>query len=487
MEFSKLPLAEELPSGIDAWDAFLSMADLPGAIFFDSATRHPRLGRYSFVVADPFDTLTWRRGDPGNPFTILSLKLSEYSASPAPGADRADLFPELPPFRGGAAGLFGYGLSHAVEELPAFRFDEFGPPDLMVGLYDLVLAFDHALEKGWIISQGFPERDLSLRRHRARQRIEEVRARISRPVPKPDDVDAAIRSREENETTLPLSALAPSFELAGMTRVLSDFSPAGFQEAVSKAIEYIYSGDVFQVNLAQRLISPQTTGPLQFYSRLRRRNPAPFSGFFHLGEFSLASASPERFLRVVGDQVQTRPIKGTRPRGRTQEEDQRIRKELRESQKDQAENVMIVDLLRNDLSRVCRPFSVNVPSLFELETYETVHHLVSEVQGQLKAGKGPLDLLPAAFPGGSVTGAPKVRAMEIIAELEPAARGAYCGSLGYIGFDGIMDSSILIRTVTLGKGWLQFPVGGGIVARSDPKKEFDETLYKAAGILRAIE
>jgi para-aminobenzoate synthetase component 1 len=256
---------------------------------------------------------------------------------------------------------------------------------------------------------------------------------------------------------------------------------------VARVIEYIFSGDVFQVNLAQRLISPQRCGDIEFYHRLRSRNPAPFAGFLDLGEFSLASASPERFLQLMGDQVQTRPIKGTRPRGGTPEEDRRFRKELRESEKDQAENVMIVDLLRNDLSRVCRPHSVKVPSLFEVETYETVHHLVSEVQGRLRRGQGPVDLLRAAFPGGSITGAPKVRAMEIIAELETAARGAYCGSMAYVGFDGSMDSSILIRTATLGRGWLQFPVGGGITARSSPAGEYSETLDKAAGMLRALE
>jgi len=233
-------------------------------------------------------------------------------------------------------------------------------------------------------------------------------------------------------------------------------------------------------------LHPATLSPLELYARLRERNPAPFAGYFDLGGFVLASASPERFLRVEDGEVETRPIKGTRPRGQTPEEDARQRDDLLHSIKDRAENVMIIDLLRNDLGRVCAYGSVQVPVVCRLESYRTVHHLVSEVVGRLRPGLGPIDLLRAAFPGGSVTGAPKVRAMEIIAELEQTARGPYCGSLGYIGFDGSMDTNILIRTFTMGRGWMQFPVGGGIVADSIPEAEYEETLHKAEGLLRAL-
>jgi para-aminobenzoate synthetase component 1 len=219
---------------------------------------------------------------------------------------------------------------------------------------------------------------------------------------------------------------------------------------------------------------------------LRTCNPAPFAGYFDLGDFALASASPERFVRLVEGRVETRPIKGTRPRGATPADDARRRNELLASAKDRAENVMIIDLLRNDLGRVCRYGSVQVEAVCRLESYATVHHLVSEVRGQLRPGLGAIDLLRATFPGGSVTGAPKIRAMEIIAELEPTARGPYCGCLGYVGFDGTMDTNILIRTFTAGRGWVQFPVGGGIVADSEPETEYQETLHKAAGLLRAL-
>ncbi len=480
----RFPLVEELPAGADAWGSFLRLAHLPGAVFFDSALRDGRFGLRSYAAAEPFDFLRWRFGDAGDPFGLLAEKLAPWSEQrETDPADRT----HAPRFRGGAAGLFAYGLSRAVEELPPFRHDEFGLPDLAVGLYDVVFAFDHASGRSWIFSQGFPERDPARRLRRANERIEWARALLRGPPLSPREVDGLRASRETSLAPLAEASLVPLHEVRGAPGVLSNFSRAAFEAAVARAIEYVFAGDIFQVNLAQRLLARQKTGPLEFYARLRARNPAPFAGYLDLDGFAVASASPERFLQVEGDLVITRPIKGTRPRGRAAEDDRFARDELRQSAKDRAENVMIVDLLRNDLSRVCRPSTVVVPRLFEVETYQTVHHLVSEVQGRLREDCGPIDLLRAAFPGGSITGAPKVRAMEIIAELEPVARGVYCGSLGYLGFDGAMDTSILIRTVTAGRGWLQFPAGGGIVAGSSPPKEYAETLDKAAGILRALD
>jgi para-aminobenzoate synthetase component 1 len=259
----------------------------------------------------------------------------------------------------------------------------------------------------------------------------------------------------------------------------SNFDREGYLEAARRAVEYIHAGDCFQVNVSQRLLAPLQLPPVELYQRLRERNPAPFAGYFDMGEFVIASASPERFLWLQDGEVETRPIKGTRPRGETPADDTERIRELLTSAKDRAENVMIVDLLRNDLGRVCRYGSVAVTAVCRVESYQFVHHLVSEVRGRLREGATAVDLLRAAFPGGSVTGAPKVRAMEIIAELEPTARGPYCGSLGFIGFDGTMDTNILIRTFTIGRGWVQFPVGGGIVADSDPEREYQETWHKA--------
>src|SRR5262249_8395684 len=284
------------------------------------------------------------------------------------------------------------------------------------------------------------------------------------------------------------SPIAPQFPLPGWPGVTSSFDRPGYLAAVRRVIEYIGAGDCFQVNLAQRLLAPDTLGALDLYGRLRERNPAPFAALFLVADdLAIASASPERFLTVTpAGEVVTRPIKGTRPRGATPADDAAAAAELLASPKDRAENVMIVDLLRNDLGKVCAYGSVQVTAVCQLETFRHVHHLVSEVRGRLRPGATPLDLLKAAFPGGSGTGAPKVRAMEMIGELEPAARGPYCGCLGYIGFDGAADTNILIRTFTVGRGWCQFPVGGGLVADSDPQREYEETLHKAEGLLRAL-
>ncbi len=276
------------------------------------------------------------------------------------------------------------------------------------------------------------------------------------------------------------------YPVDGQPGVTSSFTRACYLQAARRAIDYIHAGDCFQVNLAQRLLHPLVASRAEIYRHLRAQNPATFSGYFDLGDFVIASSSPERFLRVEHGEVETRPIKGTRPRGATPAEDRQQAEALTHSAKDRAENIMIVDLLRNDLGRVCAYGSVRVPALCRVESYRYVHHLVSEVRGRLRPECSPIDLLRAAFPGGSVTGAPKIRAMEIIAELEPTARGPYCGSLGYIGFDGSMDTNILIRTLVLGGGWVQCSVGGGIVADSVPEQEYEETWHKAEGMLRAL-
>jgi para-aminobenzoate synthetase component 1 len=469
---------EELVPVPDPWEVCLRFADRPHLLFLDSATPGTELGRYSFVTADPFSWLTsrgrqvWLDGvhlPTTDPFPVLASQLTRWRCEPLPG---------LPPFQGGAAGLFGFDLCHHLERLPRPRFDEFAVPDLALGFYDWVIAFDHEKRRAWIVSTGFPETDPSRRRHRAAQRLAEMRRCLSSPLSPSSSI---LHPRSSI-----LQIQAPSYPLPGRAGVWSDFDRPGYLAAVRRAVEYVHAGDCFQVNVAQRLLHRATMPPLELYRRLRECNAAPFAGYFDLGDFVVASASPERFVRVVDGEVETRPIKGTRPRGVTAEEDRRNADALLHSAKDRAENVMIVDLMRNDLGRVCAYGSVRVAALCRLESYRTVHHLVSEVRGRLGEGKGPVDLLRAAFPGGSVTGAPKVRAMEIIAELEPAARGPYCGSLGYVGFNGAMDTSILIRTCTVGRGWVQFPVGGGIVADSRPEDEYEETLHKAEGLLRAL-
>jgi para-aminobenzoate synthetase component 1 len=270
--------------------------------------------------------------------------------------------------------------------------------------------------------------------------------------------------------------------------IRSSFTRAGYLEAVERVREYIFAGDIFQANLSQRFEVALTEPPWPLYLRLRGRNAAPFAAFFDLPHAAILSASPERFLHVdVSGHVETRPIKGTRPRGIGPEHDAALGQALAESAKDRAENLMIVDLMRNDLSRVCAPGTVRVPELFTLERYATVHHLVSTVIGRLEPGLDALDLLRAAFPGGSITGAPKVRAMEIIAGLEPSSRAVYCGSIGYLSVTGELDTNIAIRTAVTRHGRLYFNAGGGIVADSVPEQEYLETLDKARGIIDALE
>jgi para-aminobenzoate synthetase component 1 len=462
------PLVEELTPAPDPWEAARRLAHLPHLLFLDSAAQHPQLGRYSFVTADPFDRL-WARGPKaGDPFAVLAAKLEQW---------RTESVAALPPFQGGAAGIVGYDLCHHIERLPRPPRDEFHTPDMALGFYDWVVSFDHTQGRAWLLSTGLPEPDGPRRREHAAKRLAWVRGLLR---------GAPAAPRALAGPVLPRQAVWAPGALPDFPAVRSSFDRAGYLAAVRRAIEYVHAGDCFQVNLAQRLLHPATLAPLELYRRLRERNPAPLAAYFDLGNLAVVSASPERFVRVAGGAVETRPIKGTRPRGATPEEDRRSADELLRSAKDRAENVMIVDLLRNDLGRVCAYGSVRVAAVCRLETYRHVHHLVSEVRGQLREGMGPVDLLRAAFPGGSVTGAPKVRAMEIIAELEPVARGPYCGSLGYVGFDGSMDTSILIRTFTAGRGWYQFPVGGGVVADSTPEGEYAETLHKAEGLLRAL-
>jgi para-aminobenzoate synthetase component 1 len=465
------PLVEELVPAPDPEAVFLRLAHCPHCLFLDSAMTDDRVGRYSFVTADPFALI---RAMPDDPDALAPLErlLNDH---------RTTHRDDLPSFQGGAAGLFSYDLGRQFERLPTPRFDEFGMPALAVGFYDVVVAFDHVAGRAWIISQGLPETNPCARTARAAARLAQFRDVLK----KGSELFSPPRSAKA-DSKVSCDRLVLQHPVPSRGSLTSNFAETGFLRTVERAIEYVFAGDVFQVNLAQRLLHPATDDPVSLYRRLRAVNPAPFAGYFDLGDFQVVSASPERFLRVEDGMVETRPIKGTRPRSDDESTDRTACDELLASVKDRAENTMIVDLLRNDLSRVCQIDSVRVADLCRLESYRYVHHLVSVVEGRLEENRTPLDLLRAAFPGGSITGAPKVRAMEIIAELEPTARGPYCGSLGYVGFDGRTDLSILIRTITAGRGWWQAPVGGGIVAQSDPRREYDETWHKAEGLVQAM-
>lgn len=456
-------LAQEIPF-LDPLRAFAALRALPAPVLLESARLDPGLGRWSFLAADPFLFFSSRDGriqlngeqKRGDPWAFLARLLARF---------RLPRRAELPvPFRTGVVGWIGYEVVRHLERLPAAAGDVPAFPDLELGFYDTIIAFDHHEQRAWILSSGLPEDAPQARRARGRARMAFFTARLAqaRELSPPD----------------PRPLPAPK----------SNFTRCGFEAAVRRIIEYIRAGDVFQVNLAQRFTAPLPEGfdPFDLYRRLRRANPAPMAAFLDFGRTVIASASPERFLCLKGDRVQTRPIKGTRPRGRTPEEDEALSRALCTSEKERAENVMIVDLLRNDLSRVCRPHSVEVPELCTLERHPTVLHLVSTVCGRLEADRGAVDLLRASFPGGSITGAPKIRAMEIIAELEPDRRGPYCGTILWLGFDGDMDSAITIRSFAIRDRILTFAVGGGITILSDPKAEYEETMAKAQGLLRAL-
>lgn len=457
-----LPLLHPLPeTALDPlrWAAALRPAG--GLAFFDSALPHETLGRYSFIMADPFHWLSADKDrvtldgnvTQGDPFEALAGLMARY-VLPS--------LPDLPPFQGGVAGSFGYGLRHHLERVPNHRRDDQDIPDLLLGAYDLVVALDHVAKRGWLISSGLPAKE-DVREARAQARIDWALDLFARTTQPGSGASWAIAARPE-------------------------LSGADYKSMIRRTIDYIEAGDIYQANITQRFRAKLHAGIDRFelYRALRRRNPATFAAFLEFGDTALLSSSPERFLQLRDGKVETRPIKGTRPRGKNAVEDAALATELRASEKDRAENLMIVDLLRNDLSRVCRMGTVKVPVLWGLESYATVHHLVSVVTGEMLPEKNAVDLLRATFPGGSVTGAPKIRAMEIIAELEPTARGPYCGAIGYLGFDGSMDSNIVIRSYCVKGDDLSFQVGGGIVADSDPALELDESLTKAKALIETL-
>ena len=465
------PLVRRLSAEFTPEHCFKRLSRLPGCVWLDSSLPMAKLGRYSYLAADPFCTLRIDKPHLGALDSLAAL-LAQYHAASVDG---------LPPMQGGMLGWFGYELGGCFESIPLAAYNEFRLPLAALGLYDVVLAWDHERNEAWVISQGWPIADPLKRQRRAYQRLQYFLKLVEAREPLLKDVVP------KYGCVLPTSQLATQYPTRWSEHWTSNFSSAGFRDAVAKAVEYVHAGDIFQVNIAQRLLRKSKTDARSLYLHLRNENPVPFGGFADLGRVQIVSSSPERFLKLNRREIETRPIKGTRPRMSDPAADQAMSELLRQSEKDRAENVMIVDLLRNDLSRVSETDSVQVTSLCQLEAYRYVWHLVSVIRSRLEEGLSACDLIKATFPGGSITGAPKIRAMQIISELEPTARGPYCGSLGYISFAGDMDLSILIRTVTACDGWWQVPVGGGIVAASDPKFEEQETWHKAEGVLRAVD
>ena len=455
-----------------AFDLFRLLADESYSFFLDSGTDSPTLGRYSFAGSQPFlifrskgTSLQFDWGDgveqrSGNPFDALREILTRFQSRSLPGA---------PPLIGGV-GYLGYPLRCFIEELPTTTHDDLKLPDCYFAFYDVVVVFDHLSNRVYLCRSNAGEN--SANRHQ--QQVEKLRS---------------ILQSENYPSQLRSEGFKSHVSHFKKSPIRSNFSKADYLSTVQRAKAYIASGDIYQVNLSQRLSISTDLPPAELYARLRQLSPVPYGAYLHCGDFHVLSASPERFLRFSPSNrtVETRPIKGTRPRGLTPELDRKLADELLHSEKDLAELLMIVDLERNDLGRVCEIASIHVPERVALESYSNIHHLVATVRGTLRGDADRIDLLKSCFPGGSITGAPKIRAMELIDELEPTNRGVYTGSIGYFGFDGTMDLNIAIRTCILKQERAYFHVGGGIVADSAPEAEYQETLDKAGSWIAALD
>lgn len=453
----RIPLITELPYFRDSSQLFEVIADRPWAVFLDSAYPMIQRGRYDILCADPMIVLVTR-----GPLTeIRTPRTSEYSPDDPFELLRRYLIPtaeSIPavPFCGGAIGYFSYDLGRRLECLPSLAANDEQLPDMAVGIYDWALVVDHLQRRSWMVWQG-------------------------RDVTSPSRWRLLIQQFCSPQTRVCRSP----FQVRG--KYCSNMTHEQYASAYRRIERYIREGDCYQVNLAQRFEIPVQGDSWLAYRTLRRLSPAPFSAYLHTPYAQILSMSPERFLRVVGGKVETQPIKGTAARNTDPVRDHQLAEALTQSGKDRAENLMIVDLLRNDLSRNCALGSVEVSKLFELQSFAIVHHLVSTVTGRLAQGRDALHLLRGCFPGGSITGAPKLRAMEIIEELEPHRRGIYSGSIGYIGFDGSMDLNIAIRTAVRSLGRLRFWAGGGIVADSTLESEYQECVTKAATVLKFLQ
>ncbi len=443
--------------------AFLKLRELaPGqpSFLLESAEQGQRMGRYSFIGFRPRSVLRWCLGDPGDPYALASAAVA--------GCRQAALG-DLPPFAGGAVGFFGYDLVRTVEPLGDPNPDTLGLPDMALMLTDALVVFDHLKHTITILANADldAEPDAEGAFTAATQTIAEVRARLAGPVPQGG------HSGESDERAL------PQFE--------SNMSRERFEAIVARIVQYIHAGDAFQVVPSQRWSSAVPVEGFSIYRGLRTVNPSPYMYFLDFGDFQVAGASPEPLLTVTGRHVLTRPIAGTRPRGASPEQDRAIARELLEDEKERAEHVMLVDLGRNDLGRVCEYGSVNVDELMEIESYSHVMHIVSSVSGTLRADVGAMDALRSVLPAGTLSGAPKVRAMQIIDELESTKRGGYGGAIGYLSYTGDLDTAIHIRTVVVRDGVAHVQAGGGTVADAEPAYEYEESVAKSSAVIRAVE
>jgi anthranilate synthase component I len=447
---------EDCETPVSAFLKIRALAAGEPAFLLESAEQGQRVGRWSFIGFTPHEVLRWSLADGGDPYALAAERLARFDQAP---------IDEAPPFTGGAVGVFGYDLVRTVEPLAAPNPDPVGVPDMALMLTDGLVVFDHLKHTTTIMVNANLEvqPDLDRAYAEAVAQIAEVREALAGPVP-----------REEPRPPREV----PAFE--------SNMAREDFEAMVARIIEYIYAGDAFQVVPSQRWSARSPVEAFSIYRGLRAVNPSPYMYFLDFGDFQVAGASPEPLLTVTGRHVSTKPIAGTRPRGASPEEDRRIAGELLADEKERAEHVMLVDLGRNDLGRVCEYGSVQVDELMEVETYSHVMHIVSSVSGTLRPGVGALDALRSVLPAGTLSGAPKVRAMQIIDELEPVKRGGYGGAVGYLSYGGDLDTAIHIRTVVVKDGVAHVQAGGGTVADARPDYEYEESVAKMSAAMRAI-
>ena len=458
-EGNLIPIYREIIADLETpVSVFLKVNRGGNSFLLESVEGGQRLARYSFIGTEPYKVLVTRGEDKVDPLPPITEELNKHKVVPISG---------LPRFSGGAVGYLAYETITHFEELPSPDSDPLSLPESLFMLVDTILVFDHVTHKIKVLSHVRLDGDIEAAYRKAVEKIDDLVDRLNQPLPPNQPTVDATRHRK---------SYAPS----------SNFSQEDFEKNVLKIKQYITAGEAIQVVLSQRLAQSTESAPFEIYRALRTINPSPYMFFLDFKDFYIIGASPEILVRVEDGTVTTRPLAGTRPRGKTPVEDTKLEQELRSDEKERAEHIMLVDLGRNDIGRVSEPGTVEVSELMDVERYSHVMHLVTHVQGRLKHDLSAFDALRACFPAGTVSGAPKIRAMEIIAELEPEKRGPYAGAAGYFSYSGNMDMAIAIRTIVMTKGIAYVQAGGGIVYDSVPEREYEESLNKARALLKAI-
>jgi anthranilate synthase component 1 len=454
-----VPVYREVAAGTDTpVSAYLKVNNGGYSFLLESVESIGKVARYSFIGTQPYRVISTREGDKADPLQLIAEELAQHKAVPVSG---------LPDFCGGAVGYLAYETVRRLEELPSPESDLLSLPESVFMFIDSLLIFDHAASKVKIVSCARPDSDAENAYQTAVEKIDNLAKRLEQPLKNPQ----------------PLTSDTP----AQPAEIYSNLTREEFEANVEKARQYITEGEAIQIVLSQRLSRRTRAHPFDIYQALRGINPSPYMFFLDLKDFQLIGSSPEILVRAVNGTATTRPLAGTRPRGKTSDEDKRLEEELRNDEKERAEHIMLVDLGRNDIGRVSLPGTVKVSELMDVERYSHVMHLVTNVEGRLRPELTPFDALRSCFPAGTVSGAPKIRAMEAIAELEPDKRGPYAGCVGYFSFSGGMDTAITIRTIVTQNGTAYVQAGAGIVYDSVPAREYEETMSKARALLKAIE